>query len=63
MQDYSTEEILGSNSAMWFSPDGSMLAYATINDTLVDSVPIPNYSATQQYPVVHSLRYPKVSPG
>ncbi|XP_071527492.1 dipeptidyl peptidase 4 isoform X2 [Panulirus ornatus] len=53
------EEILGSNNAMWFSPDGSMLAYATINDTLVDTVPIPHYGATQQYSVVHSLRYPK----
>ncbi|XP_069948629.1 inactive dipeptidyl peptidase 10-like isoform X3 [Cherax quadricarinatus] len=53
------EEILGSNSALWFSPDGEMLAYASINDTLVDTVPIPQYSANQQYSVIHSLRYPK----
>lgn len=53
------EEILGSNSAVWFSPDGRMLAYASINDTLVDMVPIPQYGPELQYSLVHWLRYPK----
>ncbi|XP_069158727.1 venom dipeptidyl peptidase 4 isoform X2 [Procambarus clarkii] len=53
------EEILGSNSAVWFSQDGNMLAYASINDTLVDTVPIPQYGSYQQYSLIHSLRYPK----
>ncbi|XP_066974169.1 dipeptidyl peptidase 4 isoform X3 [Macrobrachium rosenbergii] len=53
------EEILNSNSAVWFSPDGGMLAYATINDTLVDDVPIPEYGPDNQYSVTRSLKYPK----
>lgn len=55
------EEILNSNSALWFSPDGRKLAYASLNDTLVGTVAIPHYGAHQQYPTMHNLRYPKVS--
>lgn len=57
------EEILGTNSAVWFSPDGRMLAYASINDTLVDMVHIPQYGPELQYSLVHWLRYPKVGLG
>ncbi|XP_076028317.1 dipeptidyl peptidase 10 isoform X2 [Oratosquilla oratoria] len=55
------EEILNSRSALWFSPDGSMLAYATFNDTLVTEVPIPKYSSNDKTSnvVVKKLRYPK----
>lgn len=56
------EEILGSNSALWFSPDGGKLAYASLNDSLVETVAIPLYvSHHQQYPTMRNLRYPKVS--
>lgn len=55
------EEILNTNSALWFSPDGTKLAYASLNDTLVGTVPVPHYGAHQQYPTMYDLRYPKVS--
>ena len=29
------EEIIGDNSAMWFAPDGSRIAYVRFNDSLV----------------------------
>ena len=32
---YFTEEIIGDNSALWFSPDGSRIAYVRFNDSLV----------------------------
>ncbi|XP_050712996.1 inactive dipeptidyl peptidase 10-like isoform X2 [Eriocheir sinensis] len=53
------EEILDSNSALWFSPDGTKLAYASLNDTLVGTVAVPHYGAHQQYPTMYNLRYPK----
>ncbi|XP_045111880.1 inactive dipeptidyl peptidase 10-like isoform X1 [Portunus trituberculatus] len=54
------EEILGTNSALWFSPDGAKLAYASLNDSLVETVAIPQYvSNHQQYPTMRNLRYPK----
>ncbi len=37
------EEILGSNSALWFSPDSSRLAYIQFNDSLVAEVKLPIY--------------------
>ena len=57
------EEILGSNSAIWFSPDGGKVAYASLNDSLVETVAIPQYDGSnhQQYPTMRNLRYPKVS--
>nr|XP_045608607.1 dipeptidyl peptidase 4-like [Procambarus clarkii] len=55
------EEILGSNSAVWFSQDGNMLAYASINDTLVDTVPIPQYGSYQQYSLIRSEEYDCIS--
>ena len=58
------EEILGSNSAVWFSPDGSKLLYATFNDTAVEKMAFPvygNLDKTQQYTKFTSISYPKVS--
>ena len=32
------EEIFGDNSAMWFAPDGSKLAYVRFNDSMVSQL-------------------------
>ena len=34
---YFSEEIIGSNSAMWFAPDGNRLAYVKFNDSTVSN--------------------------
>lgn len=57
-----TEEILGTNSAVWMSRDGLLLAFATFNDSLVEEMRFPWYgsiSETRLYPDIRSLRYPK----
>ncbi|XP_067000020.2 inactive dipeptidyl peptidase 10 [Anabrus simplex] len=56
------EEILHSPSAMWFSPDGKILLFASFNDSLVGELRYPWYGSLQQrlkYPQMRSLRYPK----
>lgn len=58
------EEILSSNTAMWFSKNGSRLAYISFNDTLVPAQNVPVYGTpgdpTWQYTQYISIRYPKV---
>ena len=55
------EEVLGTNKALWFSPDGTQLAYASFNDTEVLQIKYPWYGASiNQYPIIHSIPYPKV---
>lgn len=60
----STEEIISSNSAMWFSKQGTRLAYASYNDSLVPTMQIPVYGTpgnlAYQYPNIVSIHYPKV---
>ncbi|KAK7866724.1 hypothetical protein R5R35_003146 [Gryllus longicercus] len=57
------EEVFSSNTAMWFSPDSSKLAYATFNDTRTRVMTIPYYGSPTvlefQYPRAINLRYPK----
>lgn len=58
------EEILSSNKAMWFSPNGEKLCFAKFNDSKVDIQPIPRYGSeldpkANQYPKIEQLRYPK----
>ena len=59
-----SEEILNSNSALWFNPTGTHLAFATFNDTDVDTMNFPLYGrpgdVTFQYPLQQSIKYPKV---
>jgi Dipeptidyl peptidase IV (DPP IV) N-terminal region len=59
------EEVLGSNDAMWFSPDGSKLAFATFDDTSVKIMSFPYYGQADnlsfQYSVNINIHYPKVS--
>ncbi|KAK4880800.1 hypothetical protein RN001_008946 [Aquatica leii] len=56
------EEVLGSGSALWFSPDGSHLAFAQFNDTKVKDFHYFIYGQSyDQYPTVVTLKYPKVN--
>nr|CAD7432611.1 unnamed protein product [Timema monikensis] len=56
------EEILKSSSALWFSPDGQYLLFASFNDTLVGELKYPWYGSLEvrlRYPQIRSIRYPK----
>ncbi|CAL4074947.1 unnamed protein product, partial [Meganyctiphanes norvegica] len=57
------EEILGSNSAIWFAPDSKRLVFATFNDSSVDTMNFPLYGRpgdlASQYPIQQSIKYPK----
>ncbi|XP_018355747.1 PREDICTED: venom dipeptidyl peptidase 4 [Trachymyrmex septentrionalis] len=58
------EEVFGSATAMWFSPDGQHLAFATFNDTVVKDMAYFHYgtpgSLEDQYPTEVKIKYPKV---
>lgn len=55
------EEILHSAEALWMSPDGHMMLYASFNDSLVEEMHISWFGEGNQvlYPDIRSLRYPK----
>lgn len=57
------EEILSSNTALWFSPDGRHLAFATFNDSRTPVMNIPYYGSPgdmkYQYTQAVNIRYPK----
>lgn len=57
------EEVLHEASAVWFSPDGSRLVYATFDDTNVKDISYFHYgepgSLEDQYPTEIKLKYPK----
>lgn len=55
----STEEVLGSGGALWFSPDGSKIAIGRFDDTDVEKFTYILYE--DQYEKEVALRYPKVS--
>uniref|UniRef100_A0A4X2KND8 A-type potassium channel modulatory protein DPP6 n=1 Tax=Vombatus ursinus TaxID=29139 RepID=A0A4X2KND8_VOMUR len=52
------EEILKTHIAHWWSPDGTRLAYATINDSRVPVMDLPTYTGAV-YPTVKPYHYPK----
>ncbi|KAB0345269.1 hypothetical protein FD754_022195 [Muntiacus muntjak] len=52
------EEILKTHIAHWWSPDGTRLAYATINDSRVPVMELPTYTGSI-YPTAKSYHYPK----
>ncbi|SPO07240.1 related to dipeptidyl aminopeptidase B [Cephalotrichum gorgonifer] len=58
------EEIFGTTSTLWFSPDAKFIAFLSFNETGVDTFTIPYYMAGQKlappYPEELELRYPKV---
>ncbi|XP_055942974.1 inactive dipeptidyl peptidase 10-like isoform X1 [Argiope bruennichi] len=57
------EEILQSNNAIWWSDDGTKIAYACFNDSAVDFINLPKYGdyhdVTNLYPQFRRFRYPK----
>lgn len=57
------EEILSSNAAYWFSPDGNLLSFVKFNDTSVPFMDIPIYGPAGllefQYPNSRFVHYPK----
>ncbi|KAK2096935.1 hypothetical protein P7K49_025969 [Saguinus oedipus] len=52
------QEILKTHIAHWWSPDGTRLAYATINDSRVPLMELPTYTGSI-YPTVKPYHYPK----
>ncbi|KAG1652987.1 Inactive dipeptidyl peptidase 10 [Nymphon striatum] len=58
------EEILTGNEAVWWSPNGDRICYATFDDTKVKSISYPFYGkisdAEHPYPRLFSVKYPKV---
>ncbi|KAI1494886.1 dipeptidyl peptidase IV N-terminal region-domain-containing protein [Biscogniauxia mediterranea] len=58
------EEIFGARSALWFSPDGEVLAYLSFNETGVETFTVQyfmdNMEVAPVYPRELELRYPKV---
>uniref|UniRef100_A0A3B5BIP1 Inactive dipeptidyl peptidase 10-like n=1 Tax=Stegastes partitus TaxID=144197 RepID=A0A3B5BIP1_9TELE len=53
------EEVLRSEAAHWWSPDGSRLAYLTINDSLVPTMLLPRFTGSL-YPRGKEYPYPKM---
>lgn len=60
-----TEEVFGSNKALWFSPNGNKLAFGYFDDSNTPIMTIPFYgypgSLTFQYTSSIPIHYPKVS--
>ena len=60
-----SEDILKSDNAIWISPDGKKIVYATFNDSQVQSVQWKLYgdgrdANVNPYPTEAFMRYPKV---
>lgn len=59
-----SEEVFGSSNAIWFSTDGTKMAYVTFDDSGVRVMRVPHYgvpgSVNYQYTQHHEIRYPKV---
>ncbi|XP_041663100.1 inactive dipeptidyl peptidase 10-like [Cheilinus undulatus] len=53
------EEVLHSQASHWWSPDGSRLAYLTLNDTLVPTMLLPRFTGSL-YPRGKEYPYPKM---
>uniref|UniRef100_A0A8C3R0L3 Dipeptidyl peptidase 4 n=1 Tax=Cyanoderma ruficeps TaxID=181631 RepID=A0A8C3R0L3_9PASS len=54
------EEMFGTHSALWWSPNGKFLAYASFNDREVPVIEYSFYSEdTLQYPKTIKIPYPK----
>ncbi|XP_013881529.1 inactive dipeptidyl peptidase 10 [Austrofundulus limnaeus] len=53
------EEVLHTQVAHWWSPDGSRLAYLTINDSLVPNMILPRFTGSL-YPKGKEYPYPKM---
>lgn len=70
-----SEDVLSSPKAMWSSPDGTHLIYATFNDSNVGTVTYPWFpmatglgdsvgaQRVSNFPSSRTVRYPRVSYG
>lgn len=51
------------NKAIWWSPVGSLISFASFDDTKVDAISYPKYGTYDDpnnvYPELVTLRYPK----
>ena len=55
-----SEEILHSNMAQWWSPEGTKICYASFNDTHVPLYQFPYYGAgPDYYSNMEDIAYPK----
>nr|XP_040581987.1 inactive dipeptidyl peptidase 10-like [Lepeophtheirus salmonis] len=53
------EDILKQGNAIWVSPNGKKIVYATFNDTNVQEVVFEKFGSGETYPSTQKLRYPK----
>ncbi|XP_044742595.1 venom dipeptidyl peptidase 4 isoform X2 [Chrysoperla carnea] len=57
------EEVFSSNKALWISPNGKYMAFATFNDARTRIIQVPYYGIPGdlafQYPLEQQIRYPK----
>lgn len=56
-------ELLPTDHALWFSPDGMNLLYLSFNDTLVEDYKYPWYDSKnphEKYPKIKTVKYPQV---
>ena len=57
---FSTEEVLNSDHALYFSPDGQFLAYIQFNDSKVNWYQFPWYGDRKNaYTTIRKIAYPK----
>ena len=55
------EEVLATNYAMWWAPDGEHILYAAFNDSVVRDYNFPFYGDySNVYTDIISIPYPKV---
>ncbi|CAI5453090.1 unnamed protein product [Caenorhabditis angaria] len=54
-----TEEIFGSNVALWWSKNGNYLAFASYDNHMTRNVSLKSYNKENNYPITTFLAYPK----
>ena len=58
---FNLEEVLASNYALWWAPDGEHIVYAVFNDSVVIDFNFPFYGNSDNvYTDIVSIAYPKV---
>jgi len=58
---FNLEEVLASNYALWWAPDGEHIVYAVFNDSVVQDFNFPIYGHPDNvYTDIVSIAYPKV---
>ena len=59
--DTTTEEMLATDSALWWAPNGTHILYASFNDSQVRDYQFPKYGPEENvYTEIESIAYPKV---